>query len=386
MYHKKHQKKRYHWIQALFILFFISLVALELYLLFFNTTPHSPSKHLTTETTRKLTTDANKRDDFNQKIEPSTPLAQQIEQKLTDSKFVGTALVVQNGQIILQKGFGYANYAKKLPNTYQSIFQIGSIQKALTAVLILKQVELGTLSLDETLNQFYPNIPDSQKITIRQLLSMNSGLCQKIKPKHLMSPDGFLQFAISHATMETYGKFKYDAINYYLLVGILEQLTDTAYQTLFYQTFTQHLQLSHTLFYTDFLTANNRTYAYEKAEGKNFDSEINDNPLLFEQEVGTGSVGMTVGDLYLFYANLLSGKIIDHQVLERLWTPATENNYIGGIYNFSTYIQGHGVEEGFETNSFTSKDTRNAVILFTNQYPKNRTYQDLAKSLFQSLH
>lgn len=388
MHHKKQHKKKWNWVHALFILFFISIVALELYFLFFQHQPNSISQQPTTHTKQplnNLTTEANQAKNFEQKIEPTTKTAKQIDQKLKDSRFIGSALVVQNGQIILQKGFGYSNFAKSLPNTYQSMFQIGSIQKGMTAALVLQQVQLNNLSLDDTLDNFYSNIPDSQKITIRQLLSMNSGLSQKIKPTSMMSDEDFLRFAIKNTTMGVYGKFKYDPINYYLLVGILEKITNTSYQTLFYQTYNQHLQLAHTLFYNDFLTSTNRTYAYEKADGKDFASQLKDNPLLFNQEVGTGSVGMTVADLYLFYFNLLEGNIVDHQAMDDLWTQKTEKGYAGGIYNFSNYIQGHGVEDGFETNAFTSKDTKNSIILFTNQYPKDKAYQNLAKSIFSLL-
>ncbi|MBO0440925.1 serine hydrolase domain-containing protein [Candidatus Enterococcus ikei] len=387
MHHRKHHKKSNPWIPAVVILLLIILVGLESYLLFF----YDHASPVTKETaqskieTPALTHDAQQADNFNQEVSPSSDLAKQINQKLEDKRFIGTALVIQNGQIILQKGFGYANFAKSQPNTYQSLFQIGSIQKALTAALVLQQVQAQKLSLDDTLNRFYPSVQDSQKITIRQLLSMNSGLYQKIKPNIMMSDDAFLQFAISNATMSTYGQYKYDAINYYLLVGILEQLTGTSYCTLFNQTFIQKLHLNHTLFYSDFLNSNERTYAYERVEGKDYGSEIADKPLLFKQEIGTGSIGMTVGDLYVFFSTLLSGNIVDKDTLNSLWTPETQENYTGGIYNYKNYIRGHGVEEGFEPNAYISKDKQNAVILFTNQNPKNQTYTALGKEIFDLL-
>ncbi|OJG75604.1 hypothetical protein RV12_GL001407 [Enterococcus quebecensis] len=368
------------------------LVVSELYLLFFQNHSNSVSQNNTTkpnvktsQSITRLTKDAQHAENFNQEVKPTSDLAKQIDQKLSDNQFIGTALIIKDGQIILQKGFGYANFGKQLPNTYQSLFQIGSIQKGMTATLILKQIQAGRLSLDETLDHFYPTIPDSQNITIRQLLSMTSGLCQKVKATNMMSDDAFLRFAFSNVTMGDYGKFKYDAINYFLLVGILEKLTDASYQQLFHQMFNQHLQLSHTMFYNNFLTSNNRTYAYARTNGKDFSSEIKDKPLLFNQEVGTGNIAMTTGDLYLFYYNLLEGKIVDHQTMNTLWTPETQKGYMGGVYNFSNYVQGHGVEEGFETNAFISKDTKNSVILFTNEYPGAKIYQELSKNIFDLL-
>ncbi|EOL47117.1 serine hydrolase domain-containing protein [Enterococcus caccae] len=392
MHQKKHHKKSNSLIPAIVVLVLIVLVGAELYLLFFpNDTAiisHNHTQKSTAQTippTPTLTNDATQAKNFNQEVQPTSDLAKQLNQKLENGQFIGTALVIKNEQIILQKGFGYADFDKKQPNTYHSLFQIGSIQKAMTATLILQQIQSGKLSLDETLDRFYPNIPNSQDITIRQLLSMCSGLYQKNKPAIMMSDDAFLQFGISNAIMGTYGKFKYDAINYYLLVGILEQLTGSSYRTLFNQTFIQKLQLSHTYFYNDFISSNDRTYPYEKTDGKNYGTQIADKPILFNQEIGTGSVGMTVGDLYLFFSSFLSGDFINKHTFDSFWTSETLEKFAGGIYMYNDYIRAHGVEEGFEPNVYISKDKQNVVILFTNQYPKNQTYTALGKEIFDSL-
>lgn len=208
MHYKKHHKKSNPFIPALIILILIILVGVEIYLLFFQN-PSKPvsqtnSSERTSETTKtstSLTPNAQQAKDFNKEVQPNSDFANEINKKLEDSQFIGSALIIHNGEIILQKGFGYANFSESKPNTAQSTFQIGSIQKAFTASLILKQVQAKKLSLDDTLDRFYPTVPDSQKITIRQLLSMTSGLQQKIKPTIMMSDDDFVQFAISNATM-----------------------------------------------------------------------------------------------------------------------------------------------------------------------------------------
>ncbi|MGX7264392.1 serine hydrolase domain-containing protein [Enterococcus crotali] len=369
----------------------IILIGLEAYLLFFqNSSAHAPksSSETSTETIQSssnLLNDKQQTARFDKEVQPTTDLAEELNKKLEDGQFIGTALIIHNGQVILQKGFGYANFSESQPNTYQSTYQIGSIQKAMTASLILQQVQANNLSLDDTLDRFYPSIQDSQKITIRQLLSMTSGLRQTEKPKIMMTDDDFIQFSIANATMGVYGQYKYEAVNYSILVGILEQLTNTSYRTLFNQTFVKGLNLSHTCFYNDFIKSSNRTYAYKKIGDQNFASEIKDDPLGFDQEVGTGNVGMTVGDLYLFYSNLLGGKIIDQKTIDAVWTPEIGSKYMGGLYSFENYIRGHGTEAGFESNARVSKDGQNAVILLSNQKPEDKTLQLLASSIFNSL-
>lgn len=392
MRHKKHHRKSNPYMPILITFILIILVGIELYLLFFqNHSEPTLSKSSNTkveQTTESSQTQANgseKIEHLDQEVQPASNFANEINQKLEDSQFIGSALIIHDGQVILQKGFGYANFSESRPNTYLSTFQIGSIQKAFTAALILQQVQAQKLSLNDTVDRFYPNVPDSQRITIRQLLSMTSGLQQKIKPTIMMSEDDFVQFSISNATMDVYGQYKYEAVNYSILVGILEQLTGTSYRTLFTKTFNHGLRLSHTCFYNDFIKSSNRTYAYKKVDGKNFASEIKDDPLGFDQEVGTGNVGMTVGDLYSFYSSLLEGKIIDQQIIDEVWTPEIGSKYMGGLYSFSNYIRGHGTEAGFESNARVSKDRQNAVILLSNQKPEDKTLQQLANSIFNSL-
>lgn len=388
MRHGKHQKRNKRRRQFLFTLFLLTLISFEIYLLFPKENQKNILPHTTTESSEVLKgtlSDARQSENFKQEVPPNSRLAKDINQKLTDASFIGSALVIKDNQIIMQKGFGYANASKQLANNSQSVFQIGSSQKGLTAALVLQQVQAQKLSLDETLDQFYPNIPDSSKITIRQLLSMNSGLFQQEKPTAMMSDEEFLRFEIAHAQMGTFGEFKYDAINYYLLVGILEKLTGSTYRTLLNQQIIQPLQLHHTTFYGDFLQLKNRTFAYEKKDNTDYATDITDDPLLFNQEVGTGSLAMTVGDLYIFYANLLTEKLVNKQTMDALWTDDKQNKFIGGLYNCGNFIRGHGIEGGFEAISYVSKDRKDAIILLTNQYPKNASYDQLTATLFSQL-
>jgi CubicO group peptidase (beta-lactamase class C family) len=385
MHHKQTRVSKFKPILVIFIL--LLLVAAEIYFLFFQKDPsstNSPSDE-TASSVAKIPKDVSQAANFNQEIQPDSELAKTIEKKITDTHFVGTALIIQKGQILLQKGYGYADVANNRPNTYQSIYQIGSVQKAMTAVLILQQVQAGHLSLDETLDHFYPYIPDSQKITIRQLLAMSSGLYQEGKPTIAMTEEEFLLFSITHANMGTYGKYKYEAVNYRILAGILEKLTNITYRELFTQTFIHHLQLSRTRFYDDFLTSLNRTYPYKDAEEQISAPLIEDNPLLFGQEIGTGNVGMTVSDLYHFYADLLGGKLLDPSITKDAWSEKTYGKYMGGLYNFSNYIKGHGVEDGFEANVMLTKDCQTGVILLSNQYQKSHTHLELTATIFETI-
>lgn len=386
MHHNKHQHKKKAVVPFLLLLLILFLCSLEIYFLFFQSGGKINSATTeTTQTEEPLTFDASKQKNFAQEVPPTSPLAVNLDKQLVSADFIGTALVVHEGQIILQQGYGYGNFETKQKNNSQSLFQIGSMQKAYTAVLILKQIQAKKLSLETTVDTYYPNIPNSSQITIRHLLMMTSGLYQEEHPKAMMTDDEFIRYNIAHAKMGTFNTFRYDGINYNLLVGILEKVTDTPYKSLFNQEYITDLHLSNTIFYDTFIQSPNRTYSYEKDKNKDYTKKNKDNAVLFDQEVGTGNVAATTGDVYTFFADLFSNQLLTSTTMNTIWTSTGSGNYIAGTYDFGNYIFSHGIEGGFEAASCVSKNQKDAVILLTNQHLPDGSYVHLDKNLFSQL-
>lgn len=85
-------------------------------------------------------------------------------------------LVAQNGKIIYQKGFGFANLEHRVPVTTETKFRIGSITKQFTASAILKLQDAGLLSVQDALSKFIPDYPRGSEVTIHHLLTHTSGI------------------------------------------------------------------------------------------------------------------------------------------------------------------------------------------------------------------
>lgn len=108
--------------------------------------------------------------------EPSPELLKRVEAALPDSPGA-CVLVVDNGEVVFRKGFGVANVDTMIPCTPQTNFRMASVSKQFTATAILLLVDQGKLSLDDTLDKFFPSFPDyGQQITIKQLLTHTSGI------------------------------------------------------------------------------------------------------------------------------------------------------------------------------------------------------------------
>lgn len=85
--------------------------------------------------------------------------------------------VVRHGQLVLAKGFGYADLSERVPVSADTVFRLASITKEFTAAALLHLQEEGELSLDDRIGDYLPNyLAAVRRITIRDLLSHTSGL------------------------------------------------------------------------------------------------------------------------------------------------------------------------------------------------------------------
>ena len=91
-------------------------------------------------------------------------------------KFNGVVFVARNGKVLLQKGYGYKDFANKKWNDPKGVFQLGSITKQFTSTVILQLQEQGKLGVQDKLSKYLPDFPNGNKITIENLLTHTSGI------------------------------------------------------------------------------------------------------------------------------------------------------------------------------------------------------------------
>jgi CubicO group peptidase (beta-lactamase class C family) len=112
-----------------------------------------------------------------------------------DDQFSGVALVARNGVPVFFRAYGYADREKKTPNTTQTRFNLGSVNKTFTQVAIRQLVNAGKLSMTDTLGKFFPDYPQavSRSATVEQLLTMRGGLADFFGEEFTRAPKS--QFA-----------------------------------------------------------------------------------------------------------------------------------------------------------------------------------------------
>ena len=114
------------------------------------------------------------------KAQDATTLASDLDAKIQAAlKETGvpsvSVAVVQNGALTYAKAFGLADIREQRRAEATTRYAVGSISKQFTAAAILLAQEEGKLSLDDTVDKYFPDLTRASGITIRQLLSHTSG-------------------------------------------------------------------------------------------------------------------------------------------------------------------------------------------------------------------
>ncbi|NOZ63060.1 MAG: beta-lactamase family protein [Calditrichaeota bacterium] len=154
--------------------------------------------------------------------------------RLEKTGFSGSLLVAKNNKIWLARGYGFANYEKKIPFTENTVSTIGSITKQFTAAAILKLQEQGKLSVKDPINKYFSDVPeDKQKITLHHLLTHSAGFPGAIgEDFEKIDRDKFIRRAMETPLLFQPGtSYKYSNVGYSLLGAIIEIVSGENYET-----------------------------------------------------------------------------------------------------------------------------------------------------------
>lgn len=89
-------------------------------------------------------------------VSPETRIDQIMEKNYAAGDFNGTVLVARSGKVLYQHAFGLANREWSIPNDLGTKFEIGSMTKQFTALLVLQLVNEGKLRLDGNISDYLP--------------------------------------------------------------------------------------------------------------------------------------------------------------------------------------------------------------------------------------
>ncbi|MCW8875585.1 MAG: serine hydrolase [Kangiellaceae bacterium] len=237
--------------------------------------------------------------------------------------FSGSVIVIDKGETLLAKGYGYANKQSKLTNGLNTIFDIGSNTKQFTGAAILKLVELGKLDTHQPITDFFNNVPkDKRSITIHHLLTHSSGFVESIDRdfNHVAEVELFGRL-FSHELLFAPGEqYSYSNIGYSLLAKIVESSSGQSYEAFLRQQFFKPLKMEQTGYLLPDWEKANLAHGYPRNvmhSGSMVERYLSDNKISWNL-LGNGGINSTPQDMLIWMQALESNKVLSKKSTEKL--------------------------------------------------------------------
>ncbi|HEX8639202.1 MAG TPA: serine hydrolase domain-containing protein, partial [Pyrinomonadaceae bacterium] len=160
-----------------------------------------------------------------------------VRTALRERHIPGAAIaVIKNGKVVKTAGYGLASIEFNARATPETVFEIGSVSKQITAAAIMLLVEDGKINLDEKISRYLPNTPDAWKnVTTRHLLTHTSGVksyssLDGFELNRRLKRDDFIKLlGVQPLDFETGASYTYSNSGYSLLGYIIETVSGQSY-------------------------------------------------------------------------------------------------------------------------------------------------------------
>lgn len=304
-------------------------------------------------------------------------------------------LIIQEGQVVLKKGYGLANLESQKPVTPDTAFLLASVTKPFTAMAVMMLAERGKLQYDDPLTKFFPQFPPyAHQITVRHLLHhtaglpeyedlfLKSGKLDQDYPRSAKAPqspfeptskDTLALLAQVMAPRFAPGEqYEYSNSGYVLLAQIVEKVSGQSFAQFLRQNIFQPLGMNRSLLYDETRPpVPNVATSYLRKDGVYRDIDYTPLNAIY----GEDNVYSTIEDLYQWDQALYTEKLVKAATLQEAFTPGTLRDGEATEYGFGWWVHtflgrntvGHdGSWLGFKTVILRFPDQRLTVVMLAN--------------------
>ena len=253
--------------------------------------------------------------------------------------FNGNVIIAQNGEEILKKSYGKANFSWNIDNTLTTKFRIGSLTKQFTALLILQLKQEGKLKLEDKISKHLPWYFENtgNQLTIHHLLSMTSGLpnytdgTTPIMEQEELNPKEFaLKYFKDSLLFEPGKSISYCNTGFYILGMIIEAVYEKSYKAVLQEKIFDILGMKNSgVEYPSQVITNlaNGHYFYMGE----YIAAQNVNPIVYA--FSTGAIYSTVEDLLLWDKSFYTDKLLNTENKKLMCTKYLPNYGYGVAVN-----------------------------------------------------
>jgi CubicO group peptidase (beta-lactamase class C family) len=300
-------------------------------------------------------------------------------------------IVIQNGKVLLKKGYGLADLESRRPITSDSDFLLASVTKQFTAMAIMILQERKQLSFDDPLSKFFSEFPAyAQSITVRHLLNhlagfpeyddlfVATGKIDKNWPRSSKSTRSEFEPTAKDALrlledvktlrFEPGTKFEYSNSGYVILAQIVEKVSGQRFSVFLHQNIFQPLAMNRSILYDETRPAiPNAALSYKFQNGAYQDINYAPQNAVY----GEDNIYTTLDDMFRWDQALYGEKLVRAETLKQAFTPGRLNNGKSIPYGCGWFVESHRARHsgswlGYRTAIARYPDKQFSVIVLSN--------------------
>ena len=293
--------------------------------------------------------------------------------------------VVQDGEPVLIKGYGFSNVEHSVPASEQTVYEIASVGKTFTATVTMMLVEEDIISLDDAITDYLDNPPEAwHPVLIKHILSHQSGIPSYTDAENYwditrldLSKAEVLGLITDLPLKFQPGQFSaYDNTGYYLLGLMLEKVTGQSYEDLLQTRIFAPLDMKATRM------NNPAQIVLHRAAGYRLQKHFLRNKPYYSPSVTYSAGGQlsSIEDMVKWEKALCKGTLLSQSTLDQMWAPhpSAQGNeweklkHAAGLgwfvlnYDGCRVVGHNGSILGFASNITRFIDANVTIILFCN--------------------
>jgi D-alanyl-D-alanine carboxypeptidase len=327
-----------------------------------------------------------------------------VNQAMTAAGVPGAIVGIWGPDGSYVRAFGVADKATRALMQTDFYSRIGSVTKTFTVTAVLQLADQGKLGLDDAIAEFVPEVPLGDRITLRQLARMQSGLFNYSNspefqqalfadPRREFTPRELLNYALTQPNRFPPGEgFEYSNTNTILLGLVVQKVSGQPLHSYIEEHILAPLGMSHTSFPTTnaFPDPHAQGYTVQTADGK--EAVATDwNP---SWGWAAGAMISNLDDMRIWSEALATGKLLTPQMqAQRLQTVGApgmppQDGYGLGIFNLGGWIGHNGSLPGYQTVVVYLPEKQTSLVIMTNtdiEYQGSEPSTTLATAITKEL-
>ena len=232
-----------------------------------------------------------------------------------------SVIVLENGEPVFKHAYGLASKELNVPASLDTVYQISSITKLFTNMVIYQLIEEGQMSLDAPIGDYVEGLPESwAQLDIRKLLSHTSGLPDFAEMDPFPPTTEALMSVLRDAPFqfEPGAGSRYNQTNYLLLKLAAENITGEAFTDLVRDRVLKPAKLDSAAFGAMYAVVPGRATSYRPSrDGIVLRGDFDWPDYMFS----AAGLNISVTDLEIWMRRLLAGDIVKQSTLDAVWKP-----------------------------------------------------------------